>query len=463
MIVNKNSIHTAGTIIDFVLVNLSFLLAVLISQQIDTSFKNSHPYLMLPIINFFWFFYTSSSGFYQEFLIRPFPIQLYNIFKLALIISVVNILFLFLIKQQLFTRNFIVINGLLILITITIRTIIFKSALRTLRNKGRSIRNLLIIGANEVGEKFREVIARNPEFGHRFVGFLNNNMHEDVIGNFTELDKIIKEKNVEDVVIALHNDLIGNLDELVRICNRNAVKVHFIPDYFKFLSGRFQLSTVSNLPVITIRDEPLNEAMKRFVKRSFDVIFSSLIILFVLSWFIPIVSFLIKLDSKGTAFFIQERFGIKRKPFKCYKFRTLTYKKNNSDQFEPIREKDPRVTRVGKFLRKTNLDELPQFINVFKGDMSVVGPRPHPIGVEMVYEKVFEDIKMRYTVRPGVTGWAQINGLRGEVTDVEENKQRILQKMKYDLWYIENWSIMLDIQIILLTIWQMLKGETKGF
>ena len=114
-------------------------------------------------------------------------------------------------------------------------------------------------------------------------------------------------------------------------------------------------------------------------------------------------------------------------------------------------------------LRITNLDELPQFINVFKGDMSVVGPRPHPIGVEMVYEKVFEDIKMRYTVRPGVTGWAQINGLRGEVTDEKQNKQRILEKMKYDLWYIENWSIMLDIQIILLTIWQMLKGDTKGF
>ncbi len=160
----------------------------------------------------------------------------------------------------------------------------------------------MIIGANEVGEKFREVIAKNPEFGHRFVGYINNNLHKDVIGDFTELDKIIKEKNVEDVVIALHNDLISNLDELVRICNRNAVNVHFIPDYFKFLSGRYQLSTVSNLPVITIRDEPLNEAMKRFVKRFFDVIFSSIIILFVLSWFIPIVGLLIKLDSKGYSF-----------------------------------------------------------------------------------------------------------------------------------------------------------------
>ncbi|NWG27896.1 MAG: undecaprenyl-phosphate glucose phosphotransferase [Ignavibacteriaceae bacterium] len=463
MIVNKKSIFLTSAVIDFILINFSFLLAVLITRPLDMSFEKSNPYLLLPIVNFVWFFYTSSSGFYQEFLIRPFPIQLFNIFKLAVIISVVNVLFMFIIKQQLFPRNFIVINGLLLLITITTRTIIFKSALRGLRNKGRSIRNLLIIGANEIGEKFREVIAKNPEFGHRFVGFINNKPAPNVIGNLSDLDKIIKDENVEDVVIALHSELNNDLDGLVRICNRNAVKVHFIPDYFKFLSGRFQISTVSNLPVITIRDEPLNEAIRRFAKRAFDVSFSLFVILFVLSWFMPIVSLLIRLDSNGPAFFIQERFGIKRKPFRCYKFRTLTYTKKKSDEFEPITKADPRVTRVGKFLRKTNLDELPQFINVFKGDMSVVGPRPHPIGVEMVYEKVFEDIKMRYNVRPGVTGWAQINGLRGEVSDEEQNKQRIVEKMRYDLWYIENWSIMLDVQIILLTIWQMLKGDTKGF
>lgn len=463
MIVNKKSIYITSTVIDFILVNLSFVFAVFITEQLAYSVGIINPYLALPIINFVWFFYTSSTGFYQEFLIRPFPIQLYNILKLSIVISVINVLFLFLIKQHLFTRNFIIINGLLIFLTIVTRTIIFKSLLRFLRNKGRSIRNLLIIGANETGEKFKEVIAKNPEFGHRFVGFINDSDKQDVIGNFSELDNIIKNKKVEDVVIALHTDLINDLDKLVQICNRNAVKVHFIPDYFKFLSGRFQLSTVSNLPVITIRDEPLNEAIKRLIKRSFDIIFSSLIIIFILSWFLPIVSLIIRLDSSGPALFIQDRFGIKRKPFRCFKFRTLAFQKENSDDFEPIIKKDPRVTRIGKFLRKTNLDELPQFINVFIGDMSVVGPRPHPIGVEKVYEKVFEDIKMRYTVRPGVTGWAQINGLRGEVTDEEQNKKRILEKMKYDLWYIENWSIMLDIQIILLTIWQMLKGETKGF
>jgi putative colanic acid biosysnthesis UDP-glucose lipid carrier transferase len=463
MIVNKRSIFLTSSIADFILINVSFMLAMIISQPADLSFGNSQPFFLLLILNFVWIFYTSTSGFYQEFLIRPFPIQFYNILKLSLIIAVVNVLFMFIIKQQLFTRYFIIINAFLILLSITTRTIIFKAALRGLRNKGKSIRNLLIVGANEIGERFRDVITKNSEFGHRFVGFISNKDLPNVIGTFSELDKIIKEKRVEDVVIALHNDSSENLVNIVSICNRNAVKIHVIPDYFKFLSGRFQISTVSNLPVITIRDEPLNEAIRRFIKRLFDMLFSFFVIIFFLSWFIPLVSLLIKFDSKGPAFFIQERFGIKRKPFKCYKFRTLADEKKNSSDFDPILRSDPRVTRIGKLLRKTNLDELPQFINVFKGEMSVVGPRPHPIGVELVYEKVFEEIKMRYNVRPGVTGWAQINGLRGEVADEEENRQRILEKMKYDLWYIENWSMKLDIQIILLTAWQMIKGDTKGF
>jgi len=463
MIVNKKSIFLASTFVDLILINLSFFVAIKLSYPRELILSESYPYLLLIIINFVWLFYTSSSGFYQEFLIRPFPIQLYNIIKLSIIISVTCVLFFFVVTQHFYTRYFIFILGFLMIAAITIRTIIFKSALRVVRNKGKSIRNLLIVGANEIGERFREVIIKNPEYGHRFIGFINQNPGKFVIGDLSELDRLITEKNIEDVVIALHNNSNENMDELISICNRNAVKIHVIPDYFKFLSGRFQISTVSNLPVITIRDEPLNEVLRRFAKRIFDILFSMLVILFILSWFIPVVSLLIKIDSPGPAFFIQERFGIRKKPFKCYKFRTLVFKKKNLGEFEPIIISDPRVTRIGKILRKTNLDELPQFINVLTGDMSVVGPRPHPIGVEMVYEKVFGEIKMRYNVRPGVTGWAQINGLRGEVSDEEENKKRILEKMKYDLWYIENWSMRLDLQIILLTIWHMIRGDTKGF
>jgi putative colanic acid biosynthesis UDP-glucose lipid carrier transferase len=463
MIVNKKSISVVGALVDFILINAAFIIAIQLSNPTELNIEKSYPYLLNVIINFVWLFYTSSSGYYKEFLIRPFPIQLYNIIKLVIVITITCILFLFIITQHIYARYFIFLLFLIMVTALTIRTIIFKGALRTVRNQGKSIRNLLIIGANEIGERFRDVITKNPEYGHRFVGFVDNTPGKYVIGSLSELDRLLIQENVEDVVIALHNNSHENLDELISICNRNAVKIHVIPDFFKFLSNRFQLSTVSNLPVITIRDEPLNEALRRFVKRVFDLLFSFLIMVFILSWFIPIVSVIIKLDSSGSVFFIQERFGMRRKPFKCIKFRTLYINRKNQTEFEPIVKEDPRVTHIGKFLRKTNLDELPQFINVFVGDMSVVGPRPHPIGVERVYEKVFEEIKMRYNVRPGITGWAQINGLRGEVSNETENKKRILEKMKYDLWYIENWSIKLDVEIILLTIWHMIRGDTKGF
>jgi len=463
MIVNKKSIYVTSLIIDFFLINISFIASYFISQSFQMSDASEHPYILIVIINFVWFFYTNSSEFYEEFLIRPFPIQIYNIFKLTLVISVFNVFALFLIKQQLFTRNLIVINGILVFLTISIRSIIFKATLRALRSKGKSIRNLLIIGANKIGERFREVITKNPEYGHRFVGFINNEKSDDVVGTYEELDDVLKKKNVEDVVIALHSDSGVDLDEIVGVCNKNAVKIHVIPDYFKFLSGRFQISSVSNLPVITIREEPLNEFFRRFIKRLFDIIFSLLVIVFVISWFMPIVMLIIRIDSPGPAFFIQERFGMKRRPFKCIKFRTLTFNKNTSVEFEPIVKKDPRVTRIGKILRRTNLDELPQFINVLKGDMSVVGPRPLTKGVDEVYQKAYKDVKMRYNVRPGLTGWSQINGLRGEVAGEEQNKQFIQEKMRFDLWYIENWSIKFDFQIILITIWQMIRGDTKGF
>lgn len=462
MIVNKKSIYATNILVDFILLNLSFFIAAILSQPSELIFERSHMFLLLLILNIVWVLYTRSSGFYEDFLTRPFPLHFYNIIKLSILITFVSVFFLFLVREDLYTRNFIFIIGLLTLFAITLRALFFKGFFKILRHRGKSIRNLLIIGASEIGEKFRDVVLENPEFGYKFVGFIYNQSAKDVIGAVSELDNIIDEKKVEEVVIALPNNSVENLEEIVRICNKNAVGIHIIPDYFKFLSNRFQMSTVSNIPVITIRDEPLNEAIKRFIKRTFDIFFSFIILLFVLSWLVPIVFVLIKLDSHGPVFFIQERFGVRNKKFKCFKFRTLSHESSNGNDFKPIVSKDPRVTRIGKILRKTNIDELPQFINVLIGDMSVVGPRPHAVLFDLEYAKIFEEIKMRYKVRPGITGWAQINGLRGDVENEEENKRRTLERMKYDLWYIENWSFKLDFQIVLITIWHMIKGDTKG-
>jgi len=181
----------------------------------------------------------------------------------------------------------------------------------------------------------------------------------------------------------------------------------------------------------------------------------------ILSWLVPLAAIITKIFSPGPVFFIQERVGAKNKKFKCYKFRTLTVS-DKKESFTPVFKDDPRITQLGKILRKTNIDELPQFINVLKGDMSVVGPRPHAIPYDDKYGQIVDEIKLRHNVKPGITGWAQINGLRGDVFDEEENIKRTKKRIEFDLWYIENWSFWLDIQIILLTVWKTLRGDTKG-
>jgi putative colanic acid biosynthesis UDP-glucose lipid carrier transferase len=182
----------------------------------------------------------------------------------------------------------------------------------------------------------------------------------------------------------------------------------------------------------------------------------------VYSWLYPVIAIFLKKDSKGPVIFKQDRIGVKNKKFLCYKFRTLFTEKKDNDRFVPVMNDDPRITKFGSFLRRSNLDELPQFINVLKGQMSVVGPRPHAIPYDDKYGLIVEDIRLRHNVKPGITGWAQVHGLRGDTFSEEENARRTIKRIEHDIWYIENWSFWLDIQIIILTIWQMIKGDTKG-
>ena len=464
MIVNKKSIYTSRLIADLVLLNLSFVLAAILAQPFNILLERNYMFILLILLNFVWFVNANLSGFYLDFFSRSFSFQFFNIAKSVFIQVGLTVLFIFLTKEGLFTRNFIVLYGLILTSLVSIRTTIFKKILISLRKKGKNIRNLLIIGARDIGKSFRETIDRNPDFGYNFIGFLDDSeKNKDVIGHTEDLDNTIKQNQVDEVVIALSSHTPELLDEIIRMCNINAVRVHIIPDYFRFISSRFQISTIGNFPIITARQEPLEEANRRFFKRTFDIVFSFVVLVLILSWLYPVIAILIKIDSKGKVLFIQKRVGAKNEMFKCYKFRTLTSTSSeNTEIFKPVVAGDKRITRIGKFLRKSNIDELPQFFNILIGDMSVVGPRPHAIPYQDMYGKIFEEIKMRHNVRPGLTGWAQVNGSRGDVENEEENNSRTIMRMQYDLWYIENWTMILDIQIILMTIWQMIKGDTRG-
>ncbi len=463
MIVNKKSIYYQRLITDLFLLNISFLAAAILAQPYHVLIERNYMFILLLALNILWFFYATVTEFYDEFYLRSIASQLINIVKSTIIQVSAAVLFIFLAKEDLFTRNFIVFFGVLLFILISLRTAAFKIILQTLRQKGKSIRSLIIIGAEDVGRNFKKTITENPDFGYSFIGFLDDNLIDsDVIGVVNDLEKIINEKNIDEVVIALQNESTQKLDDIIRICNINAVKINIIPDYFRFLSGRFQVSSIGNFPIITARNEPLEEVNKRFIKRIIDIIFSLLVIILVLSWLFPILAILIKLSSRGPVLFVQDRIGAKNESFKFYKFRTMKVDENKLKEFIPVVAGDKRVTKLGGVLRRSSIDELPQFFNVLIGDMSVVGPRPHAIPYQNMYGQVFEEIKLRHNVKPGITGWAQVNGLRGDVKDEELNRQRTIQRIKYDLWYIENWSMKLDIQIILITIWKAIKGDSSA-
>jgi len=465
MIVNRKSIYYLRLFSDLLMLNAAFFIAAIAAQSFDTLMERNHMFILEAVLNFAWYFLGNAISFYDDFARRIFVFQLIGITKNIFIQALISIIFIFILKEDLFTRNFILYYSLFLFVLVILRLILFRKILKKLRKKGINIRNLLIIGAGDVARKFRKLITENPDFGYKFTGFLSKDFVQsdtEVIGNYNQLEEVIFSRSIDEVVLALPQNDNALMDEMFRICNRNAVKTHIIPDYFRFVSQRFQVSMVGNFPIITSRNEPLEEIQWRIVKRIFDFIFSLLVVVLLLSILFPVISLITKLTSPGPIFYIQDRIGAKNKSFRCYKFRTLHINNTPDVSFEPVTENDPRITSFGKFLRSSNIDELPQFINVLKGEMSIVGPRPYPRPYDNRYGKIFEDIKLRHNVKPGITGWAQIHGLRGDVIDDDENKKLITKRIEYDLWYIENWSITLDFQIILITVWNLLWGKTGG-
>ncbi len=466
MIFNRKSFYYLRLFLDLFLVNISFLLAAILAQPIHILPERNYMFVLMVLQNFLWYFESNVINFYEDFSERYFAYQFINILKHIVLQALLAVLFIFLVKEDLYTRNFILFYSVILTILVSARILILRSFLIRARERGKNLRNVLIIGAGEIGTNFRQMINKHEDLAYNLVGFLDDHEQNSeslpVLGKINDLEGVIDKNKIEIVVIALPIYASNQLEEIIRICNKLAVRVYIIPDYFKFVSNKFQISMVGDFPIISVRTEPLAEANWRFFKRIFDIIFSVIVLVVILSWMIPLIFIFDLIFSRGPVLYKQDRVGANDEVFKCYKFRTMHVKNNSENNYQPAIEDDPRVTKVGKLLRKSNLDELPQFINVLKGQMSIVGPRPHPIPFNEIYKQMVEEIKIRNWVKPGITGWAQVHGYRGDVLDYEENKIRTQKRIDYDLWYIENWSFWLDIQIIILTIWQMIKGETKA-
>ena len=464
MFVNKESIYHFRLTFDLLFVAIAFLLAAVFAQSFSILISRDYMFGLLFILSLTWYLTANAIGFYEDSSSQILSFQFIGIIKNISMQLMLGIVFIFLSKENLFTRNFILYYGFLLLFFISLRIVLFQLVVNYLRKKGKNVRNLIIIGAGEVGQNFWKMLGKNNQLGYRFLGFVGEKTAGsdfDCLGTLDQLAQIIKSQHVEEAIIALPKEEINNLDEAIKICNINAIRTHIIPDYFRFVSKKFKITMLDKFPIITVRDEPLQEVQWRIVKRVFDILLSLIVIFTITSWLFPILMIIQKMVSKGKIFYIQDRIGKNNKVFKCFKFRTM-YENFDDKKFIPTTIDDLRITSFGKFLRRSNLDELPQVINVLFGEMSIVGPRPHAIAYNELYKEFFDEIKLRSLVKPGITGWAQVHGLRGDVPDEEENKGRTRKRIEYDIWYIENWSVSLDIQIILLTIWQMIKADTKG-
>jgi lipopolysaccharide/colanic/teichoic acid biosynthesis glycosyltransferase len=278
-----------------------------------------------------------------------------------------------------------------------------------------------------------------------------------IIGGLRDCLSFVQENEVTEVYSTLSPELNPYLYELAHKAEEQLVHFKFVLDYKLFVNRSFHIDFVDNMPVLSLRSEPLEDTGNRIQKRLLDIIVSSLVTVFILSWLTPILAILIKLESRGPVFFKQLRSGKNNKAFWCIKFRSL--RENPESDVKQVTQNDSRVTRLGKFMRKTNIDELPQFLNVLLGNMSVVGPRPHMLKHTEEFQVMYDKYMIRHFVKPGVTGLAQVKGYRGEIRDIELLRKRI----EHDIYYLENWSLMQDFKIIVSTIFVSFKGDKNAY
>jgi putative colanic acid biosynthesis UDP-glucose lipid carrier transferase len=278
-----------------------------------------------------------------------------------------------------------------------------------------------------------------------------------VLRDLKDCMKFVRENEVTEIYSTLIPEHYPYLFELAQEAEAQFVYFKFVPDYNIFVNRNIYVDFVNDIPVLSLRKEPLEDTGNRIKKRALDVVLSTLAIIFILSWLIPLIAILIKLDSKGPVFFIQLRSGKNNQPFRCLKFRSLRV--NDQADSVQVSRNDNRITRIGRIMRKTNIDELPQVLNIFLGDMSLVGPRPHMLKHTEQFAELYKEYMIRHFVKPGLTGWAQVNGFRGEIKDNEFLRKRV----EYDTWYMENWSLYLDLKIIFLTILVTIRGDKNAF
>lgn len=454
---NQQALNRLYVIIDIIIMFLAFIYAWLIRFELFPPTNSiwwplSH-YLkfMIYLVPVYIFIY-SISGVYSPMRQIRLRFELWNFLKANTISISTFPIILYLLHEIDISRFFIFLfYSIHIFFGWTFRFFLRKT-LHAARRKGFNQKHILLVGYSPAAESYIDRLISNPQWGYKIFGILDNEKmagveyrNVKVVGNIESLSSLCNEHIFDEIAITLKLKDYSNLENIVSICEKRGVHTQFIPDYNNVIPTTARTEDIDGLPVINIRNIPLSNSINKIIKRLIDIL-GALVMLLIFGLPMLIVSIIIKSTSSGPLIFKQERVGLHNKKFQMYKFRSMIVQDSNSEKKAWTTKNDPRVTLIGKFIRKTSIDELPQIFNVLKGDMSIIGPRPErPFFVEKFQEEI-PRYNVKHQVRPGITGWAQVNGLRGDTS--------IRKRIDCDLYYIENWTLGLDIKILFLTFFK---------
>lgn len=339
--------------------------------------------------------------------------------------------------------------------------VVSRLLLKFYRRRGGNFTRVVLVGNNTTARRLYDELTSDVGFGYKLLGYFDTIPGTEMPmalyrGTLDSLEEFVKEHNVDEIFFTLSGQDEKALQRTITIADDNVVKFYYVPQITRTLNRGFELMAMGKMPVMSIRRNPLSSLPNRVLKRSFDIMVSSVVILLSPIVLIP-VALAIKISSPGPVFFRQKRTGYRGREFECLKFRTMKVN-NDADTMQAGRD-DPRKTRLGNFLRHYSIDELPQFWNVLRGEMSLVGPRPHMLLHTTEYSQLIDKYMVRHMVKPGITGWAQVNGLRGETKQLWQMEKRV----EHDVWYIEHWTMLLDIKIMVRTVINAVQGEKNAF
>jgi putative colanic acid biosynthesis UDP-glucose lipid carrier transferase len=453
-------------LVDYFLINISLLIvySVMHHTLFDWFFDKSYIHVIL-VFNLLWLLsanlvklYVTNADVELKIIIKK-SVQAYLLYVILVcyVIMYVNN-----IKSYHITSDYLFFSMSLYGILFCAWKLLFIKGIRHSTIFHGSIRRAVIVGGGRAGVELYNRFKNDLIKGYQLLGIFDDQplkvpSENLYLGNIALCMPYIIENKIDEIFCALPLSENKTIERLIRDSDKNLIRFKLVPEHYEYFQGALFKQSINHIDAFSIRIEPLENMMNRFVKRLFDIVFSLFVIVFVLSWLFPILYILIKLESPGPVLFVQARSGRNNMPFDCYKFRSMHI--NEDSHHLQATKGDSRITKIGAFLRKTSLDEMPQFFNVLMGTMSVVGPRPHMLTHTKQYSKEIDQFMVRHFIKPGITGWAQIQGLRGETKLLEDMRARV----EADVWYMENWNFALDIKIIFFTFFKTIIGDKYAF